>query len=236
MIEIKNVIVGYSNKALLSMDDVQLDLGQLYILIGKNGSGKSTLLKSIVGLEKVIDGSILLNTKNISTFSKQDTSKMIAFVRSTFPNTDYLKVYDYIALGRSPYTNAFGRLSNTDLDIIKSAIKTLNIEHLSEKFTTELSDGERQLVSIAKALCQDTSIILLDEPTAFLDYSNKTLLHTTLKRIALETKKCIILSSHDLELSLETKSDFLTVNSKSKKLELIKAPSDRQTLISIAFS
>lgn len=236
MIKFKNAAIGYSNTILFSIDSLELKNGGLYILIGKNGSGKSTLLKSIIGSQPLLSGQITINGKNVQSISKLDLSKSISFVQSTFPQTDYLRVYDYIALGRAPYTNALGRLKLTDKTIIEKAFKILKIEHLRNKFTSDLSDGERQLVSIAKALAQDTSTILLDEPTAFLDYSNKSLLHTTLKRIAKDTNKCIVLSSHDLDLSLETQCDFIAVNSKSKQLEFINAPTSKQDLIEIAFS
>lgn len=235
MIEFKDVSIGYKSTVLFSIENFSLDSGHLYILIGKNGSGKSTLLKTIVGNENAIKGKVLIDGQAVGSYTKRELAQKVSLVQSTFPITDYLRVYDFISLGRSPYTNALGRLSQKDKAAIDSAIQSLNIGYLTKKFTSDLSDGERQLVSIAKALCQDTALILLDEPTAFLDYSNKTLLHTTLKRIAKENNKCIILSSHDLELSLETESDFLAVNSNLKTLDLIQAPTNKERLISTAF-
>jgi iron complex transport system ATP-binding protein len=236
MIEFKKTVIGHKKSPLISIDFLELKAGELYILIGKNGSGKSTLLKSIIGFNSLLSGEVLVEGKNITSFSKSELSKTVSFVRSTFPQTDYLKVDDFIALGRSPYTNALGRLSLLDKDIINNSIQTLKIAHLKGKFTSDLSDGERQLVSIAKALTQDTSIILLDEPTAFLDYSNKSHLHQLLKRIAHETNKCIILSSHDLDLSLDTNCSFLAINNSTKELHLVEAPAEKSALLNMAFS
>ncbi|MDG1147258.1 MAG: ABC transporter ATP-binding protein [Crocinitomicaceae bacterium] len=235
MIEFNKTAIGFKSTPLVLIDSLKLDKGQLYILIGKNGSGKSTLLNAIVGIQDLLSGSILIDKKNIQSVSRRVLSKKISLVKPTFPQTDYLTVREFISLGRSPYTNALGRLRKTDNDIISKSLEILNITSLGNKFTSELSDGERQLVSIAKAIAQDTSVILLDEPTAFLDYSNKLLLHQTLKRIAKETNKCIILSSHDLELSIDTACDFLAINTKTSELTTLNSPVSKQDLLDIAF-
>ncbi|MEJ6776998.1 MAG: ABC transporter ATP-binding protein [Crocinitomicaceae bacterium] len=236
MITFNNVSIGFNKTPLISIDSLKLNKGELYILIGKNGSGKSSLLKSIIGSQPLLSGEIIIDSKNVHSYSRIELSKKISLVKSTFPKTDYLTVFDFVALGRSPYTKSLGRLRQKDNEIIHKSLEILNSVPLINKFTSELSDGERQLVAIAKAIAQDTSVILLDEPTAFLDYSNKSLLHHTLKRIAKKTNKCIVLSSHDLELSIDTACDFLATNNKTSELTFMKSPVSKDDLLGIAFN
>ena len=146
-----------------------------------------------------------------------------------------MRVFDFIALGRTPHTNAFGRLSKLDINKVEEAIKALNIEHLKEEFTTNISDGERQLVAIARAFAQDTPIILLDEPTAFLDYLNKKTALELLKTNAEKFMKCIVLSSHDLELCIDAKIPFLVVNNSKKEIIYCEAPLSLDSIIEQAF-
>lgn len=235
MIQFTGARIGY-NQSLLEIADLQLQKGTLYILVGKNGAGKSTLLKSMIGQERLLSGSIKMDGHEISVLNEHQMAEKIAFVRSTFPPTDFMRAYDYVALGRTPHTNAFGRLNVTDRECIDRAFELLEITHLKNSFTTSLSDGERQMVAIARAVAQDTACILLDEPTAFLDYTNKVRILQFLKRIAQEEGKCIVLSSHDIELSIEAACPFLLVNVHEKSLNLLPVPVQKEAVIQGAFS
>lgn len=210
MIEINKVTIGI-NANLFSIDKVKLEKGKLYALIGKNGSGKSTFLKTLGELIQPFKGEIQwrMNSRK---------EQRIAFVTSKFDGIEYLTTYDYIALGRAPYTNIFGKLKSEDHDFIKNICNKLNINSLLDKFTTEISDGERQIASIAKAICQDTELIILDEPIAFLDYENKIKITQILAEIAKQRNCCIIHSSHDIDISLMIVNEILIIDSVNKKL------------------
>lgn len=233
MIESKGLHIGYSD-SILKVQDLQLKTG-LHILIGKNGSGKSTFLKTITGQLAPIEGNISLNDHDIGSIELTKIPTIISFVGSQFPIVDFMRVFEFIELARSPYTNYFGRISQKDHQISMEALQILGIENLKYRFTSQLSDGEKQLVSIAKAISQETSIIALDEPTAFLDYSNKKLVLDKLIKLSQEFDKCIILSSHDIDLSIEANCPFLVINDNKKELQIHDSSITKQEIISIAF-
>ncbi|OFZ12536.1 MAG: hypothetical protein A3D92_02820 [Bacteroidetes bacterium RIFCSPHIGHO2_02_FULL_44_7] len=235
MIQFTGAHIGYK-ESLLEIRDLHLQKGTLYILVGKNGAGKSTLLKSIIGQERLLSGSLKIDGEEISTLSERQIAGKLAFVRSTFPPTDFLSAFDYVALGRTPYTDTFGRLNQSDREQIDRAFDLLEIRHLKNTFTTSLSDGERQMVAIARAVAQNTSCILLDEPTAFLDYTNKARILQFLKKIAQEEEKCVVLSSHDIELSIDAACPFLLVNTNQKSLNELPVPVQKEAVIQGAFS
>lgn len=235
MIELYQIEIGHKTP-LFSIDDLQLLKGRMYVLIGANGSGKTTFLQSVTGVLKPFKGEIKMNGKLVSSFSRVERAKTIAFVNSKFDGIDFLRVRDYIALGRTPYTNALGRLIENDWKIVDEAISLLDLAKLQDKFTTELSDGERQMTAIARAITQQTDLIILDEPTAFLDYSNRKKVMELMKFISSELNKCVIVSSHDLELCLESQTELLVVNKNEKCLEHHEASFiSKEKLIAVGF-
>lgn len=233
MIALNQVHIGYS-ESILRCDDIKLECGKVYILVGKNGIGKSTLLKTLSKQIQPISGNITINERPIRTLSASELPKLLAFVPVHFPQMDFVRSREFISAGRAPYTNAMGRLSDIDAQEVQHAIDLLGINMLRDRFTSELSDGEKQLVAISKAVAQKTPIILLDEPTAFLDYSNKKKVLSVLQKTAESLNKCIVLSAHDIDLCLEFSSHFLVVNSESKQLELHLNPT-REEIIASAF-
>jgi iron complex transport system ATP-binding protein len=233
LISLNSIDVGYKTP-LLSVVNLSLELGNLYALVGKNGSGKTTLLQSIIGAIPTINGEILLDEKSIHVMTNVERAKKIAFVETKFMGISYLTGFEYVAIGRTPYTNALGRLSEIDKIQIAKSLEILNITYLSDKFTTQMSDGERQLLQIARALAQETPYILMDEPTAFLDYSNKRNLIEKLQEIAQVQQKCILLSCHDIEICLENKLPFLIVSEKDKRIEL-RANASKEDILNLAF-
>jgi iron complex transport system ATP-binding protein len=136
-----------------------------------------------------------------------------------------MTAYEFVSLGRFPYTGLLGRLSKVDFEIIDKTFTLLGIEKLKDKFTSEISDGEKQMLQVAKALVQETDCILLDEPMAFLDYSNKRILIEKLAQISKEFNKCVLLSSHDIEICLDFELPFLVVSNQDKTIEMIEIPS-----------
>jgi iron complex transport system ATP-binding protein len=202
MIQLKELSIGYQRE-ILHAETMILEAGNVYALVGRNGIGKSTFIQTMSGLQKQLAGEITLNGQSISGMNTKEIAETISLVDTRFEGVEYLKVKDYLALGRAPYTDLFGRLDPKDWQIIQDVASDLSIVHLLEKFSDEISDGERQLCAVGRAFVQETPIILLDEPTAFLDYINRKKLLELLLRLAREKSKCIVLSSHDLELCLD---------------------------------
>lgn len=233
MITTNNLHIGYGQK-LLEVDALDLSAG-VYILIGKNGSGKSTFLKTITGVLPPISGSVSLNGHAIHSFSGIDRPKHIAFVQTQFPVVDFLRVSEYLALGRSPHTAFFGKLSEQDVSIVDDALETLGIKHLADRFTNELSDGERQMVAIARTFAQQTAIIALDEPTAFLDYKNKSEIIEKLMELGKSHGRCIVLSSHDLDQSIASGADYLVVDHNESKLSHYPSGTSKEKIVALAF-
>lgn len=233
MIEFKNCEIGYKSP-LLRISDLKLEAGVLYSLIGSNGSGKTTWMQSILGTIPFLSGEIFFQGKKLSELRANERAKKIAFVSSKFDGVLHLSCWDYIALGRMPHTNFLGALSTDDKVIVDKIIDRLNIRHLAQKDSLEMSDGERQIASIARALAQETPFILLDEPTAFLDYSNRIKILTLLREIAHEEQICVLQSSHDLELCLEYSDQFLLVDTHQKEL-LQREKTTKTEVISLAF-
>lgn len=206
-VTLKNLTIGYRSKhqlrAVASSMNASLQSDELTCLIGANGIGKSTLLRTLAGFQPPLDGEILIQDKALSSYSSQELAKEIGVVLTSRTDTPQLTVEEIIGIGRSPYTGFWGSLSSTDKQIVADAIQQVGIQQLAHRNINELSDGERQKVMIAKALAQQTQIIILDEPTAFLDFPSKVEVLQMLRRLAHEEHKTILLSTHDVELALQ---------------------------------
>ena len=172
----------------------------------------------------------------METIPKKELAKKVAFVGTSFPVMDNLSVYEYLMLGRIPYTNVFGTTNIDDAKIVRSVIDLLQISYLEEKFTRQLSDGEKQLIAIAQALVQQTGIVLLDEPTAFLDYENKWKILKILKKCTVENQLCTVFSSHDLDITLEVADNLLLINPQTKEIREVKTDAiTKEEIISFCF-
>lgn len=202
---IDDATIGYrQGKKVVSVAEginVSLHCGELVALIGRNGAGKSTLLRTLSAFQKPLLGVVCLSGKNVSDLSTRDVSKEVAVVL-TATEAAPLTVRELVSLGRTPYTDFIGRMTAKDVSAVDKAINAMGIEHLADRKLATLSDGERQKCMIAKALAQETPIILLDEPTAFLDFASKVNLLRLLKQLAQEEQKAILVSTHDIELAL----------------------------------
>lgn len=202
ILKTSSLSIGYADKAVVSDINVTLNEGDIIALIGPNGAGKSTLFKTFSTHIKPLGGKIELFGKDINLYSNNERAKMLGIVLTERPDDMFLKVYDVVAAGRYPYTGMFGKLSENDEKEIKASLELVGVNNLIDRVFNTLSDGEKQKVMIAKAIAQNTPIIMLDEPTAFLDYPSKIELFSLLKKLAKEQKKAILFSSHDLELLL----------------------------------
>ena len=212
IISLSQLSVGYSlSHPVISDINLELRSGQLACLIGENGIGKSTLLKTLTGFLPKLKGSLLLGNRDIESFSQRELARQVSIVLTQKPDVQNLTIEEIIGLGRSPYTGFFGRLRTEDRKVVDDAIATMGIEKLRGRMIQTLSDGERQKVMIAKALAQETPIILLDEPTAFLDFPSKAETFQSLQRMAHERDKLILLSTHDLELAVRFADSLLEV-------------------------
>jgi iron complex transport system ATP-binding protein len=211
----QNVSIGYHHKKQTDTiaNDISLTFadGSLIALIGANGIGKSTLLRTLTGIQKPLSGEVQLNHKNITSYTPAQLAQNLAVVLTEPLPPSNLTVFELVALGRQPYTNWLGTLSPEDLDKVNKAIMLTQIEHLVPKKHFEISDGQLQKVLIARALAQDTPLIVLDEPTTHLDLLHKVNLIRLLKKLASETGKCILFSTHDLDLALQLSDEIVVM-------------------------
>ena len=177
--------------------------GELTCLLGRNGIGKSTLLRTLSAFQPALEGEVLMGDAPLSTCSDKELSQRIGVVLTEKPDVRNMTVAEMVGMGRSPYTGFWGTLSENDRQIVDEALLLVGIGELRGRMIHTLSDGERQKVMIAKALAQQTSVIYLDEPTAFLDFPSKVEMLQLLRNLAHEEQKTIFLSTHDVELSLQ---------------------------------
>ena len=223
VLKTKDLHIGYKDKAILPPINVSLEEGSMIALIGPNGAGKSTLFKTLTAHIKPIGGSVELMGKELSEYSAKEKAMLIGLVLTERPDDMFLKVYDVVASGRCPYTNFFGKIEKEDENIIQESLDIVGINQLKDRYFNTLSDGEKQKVMIAKTLSQNTPIIFMDEPTAFIDYPSKIELFSLMKILSKERNKTIIFSSHDLELLLRYTDDIWLI---SKGKQLISAKKD----------
>ena len=213
-IQLRNLSIGYQTKhsvrTVAEGINGAIRSGELTCLLGANGVGKSTLLRTLAAFQPAISGEILISRKDeggtrkeISSLSDKELSKLIGVVLTEKPDVRNMSVRELVSLGRSPYTGFWGTYTDEDLRIVDEAIEMVGITDLVRRPVHTLSDGERQKVMIAKALAQQTPVIFLDEPTAFLDYPSKVEVLQLLRRISREAEKTIFLSTHDVELALQ---------------------------------
>ena len=177
--------------------------GELTCLLGRNGIGKSTLLRTLSAFQPALEGEVLMGDTPLTACSDKELSQRIGVVLTEKPDVRNMTVAEMVGMGRSPYTGFWGTLSENDCQIVDDALLLVGIGELRGRMIHTLSDGERQKVMIAKALAQQTSVIYLDEPTAFLDFPSKVEMLQLLRNLAHEEQKTIFLSTHDVELSLQ---------------------------------
>lgn len=200
-IVLTNLSVGYSHKAVATKLAATFAAGRLTCLLGRNGVGKSTLLKTIAGTLTPVAGSVTIGGIQTASLSRQERARTVSVVLTQRPDVRGITVAQMVAMGRQPYTNFLGKLQSADRDAMAEAIRLTAIGPLQERMVQTLSDGEWQKTMIAKALAQHTPVILLDEPTAFLDYPSKVEVLSLLGQLAHEQGKTIVLSTHEVELA-----------------------------------
>lgn len=206
--------VGYRGHRVVEDISLSLPSGRLVCLLGPNGAGKSTLLRTLCGFQPPIAGTVTISGSDITTMSAAEVARLVSVVLTDRPLTPSLTAREMVGMGRAPYTGFWGRLSDDDRRLVSEAMQTVGIAPLATRRMGRLSDGERQKVMIAKALAQHTPVIVLDEPTAFLDYPSKVAVMKTLARLAHDEGKTILMSTHDLELAAQLGDELMEIENK----------------------
>ena len=212
MIKLNDITLSFGSRTLIERASAHFECGRMTALLGRNGTGKSTLLRAIASLGEVQGGAIEIGGRELSELSNADLARMVAFVNTERVSVEAMTAYDLVAVGRSPYTDWSGRLRSSDHEAIERSIRIAGVEHLADRYVDTLSDGECQRVMIAKALAQDTPAILLDEPTSYLDMPNRYELCTLLGRLAHDEGKCVLFSTHELDIALTLSDNIALVD------------------------
>jgi iron complex transport system ATP-binding protein len=206
-IELNNLRVGYRSrsfeKSVFGPVNVKINQSEMVGIIGRNGIGKSTLLRTIANLQPQLDGEIFIGGISNRYISLKEMARTVSFVSTEYLHSFQIKVDEIIAMGRFPYTGWLGRLNDADKKAIKQAVSQTGVSHLMDKSLHELSDGERQKVMIARALAQDTPLIILDEPTAYLDLPSRYEILMILHDLTVHNDKTILFSTHDLSIAMD---------------------------------
>lgn len=214
-----NLSIGYKSKKdeIVIAKDLNLNLGagKLTALIGANGIGKSTLLKTLTGIQKPLSGTVFINGEDIHKMNPAALALHLSVVLTERLPPSNLSVFELVALGRQPYTNWIGTLNKIDIAKINEAMERSQITHLAHKKHYEISDGQLQKVLVARALAQDCPIIVLDEPTTHLDLLHKVALFKLLKRLTQETNKCILFSTHDIDMAIQLSDEMILMTPES---------------------
>ncbi len=206
-ISIRQLSIGYRERRrqVVVMEGLNGTIrgGELTCLLGPNGVGKSTLLKTLSAFLPPLSGQVLLDGNDLSAFTPRQLARHLGVVLTAKPEAQHLTVEEIVGMGRMPYTGFWGTLQADDRRVVDGAIDMMGLQTLRNRMAGQLSDGESQRMMIAKALAQQTPVIFLDEPTAFLDFPGKVELMRLLQRVAHETGKIVFLSTHDVEMALQ---------------------------------
>lgn len=218
-----NLEIGYSHsrkqKTIIASDlDLALQSGEMVCLVGPNGVGKSTLIRTLIGLQPALGGRLILQGKPIEKYSSKDLAKLVSVVLTGQVQVGAMKVRNLVGLGRFPFTGLFGAYSQKDEAVIQDALRMTGSEALNERFVHELSDGERQRVMIARALAQEPLLLVLDEPTAFLDLPGRVAIMHLLRDLAHNHGKAVLTSTHDLDLAMHI-ADRMWLMGKDGKIQ-----------------
>ena len=215
VISCQDLSIGYQNKkkvaVIASAINFSITQGTLVALVGSNGIGKSTLLKSLTAMLPPLSGSLQIDAKEITAYSSLELSSKLSVVLTEAPASKNLTVLELVSLGRQPHTNWMGKLTQNDKDIIQQALEDTDLDSLKNKNCFELSDGQLQRVYIARALAQDTPLIILDEPTTHLDLYHRAAIVKLLKKLTVEKNKTILFSTHEIDLAIQISDKMLVM-------------------------
>ena len=237
IIKLENVSVGYQQKKqqnpILENINIAIEQGKLIGIIGVNGSGKSTLLRTLARQQKNLSGTISIANKPIKNYTSNHWAKKVSWVHTENSIPSNLLVKELVALGRQPHTNWLDKLNNEDIKKINEALEFTKLTDLKDKTCTNLSDGQLQKTFIARAICQDTPGIFLDEPTTHLDISNKVETLKLLQKLCKDFGKTIVFSTHEIELSLQICDSIIIIDKNDVFLKSINSLMDSNLINSI---
>lgn len=210
-LELKGLSVGYNGKALIHDINVNINRGDIITLIGPNGAGKSTILKSITRQLALINGQVLYQGKKLEEYSYRDLSTEVAVMLTERMKTEIMSCHDIVATGRYPYTGRLGILSREDEEKVDEAMRSVHAENLGSRDFNAISDGQKQRVLLARAFCQEPQVLILDEPTSYLDIRHKLDLLAILRRMAKEKHMTVIMSLHEIDLAMKISDKLLCI-------------------------
>ncbi|MCR4924055.1 MAG: ABC transporter ATP-binding protein [Lachnospiraceae bacterium] len=216
ILELEKLAIGYGKRKKPLIEDIDLKVreGEIISLLGQNGVGKSTFIYTLSGITRALKGSIVLYGKDMLKLSPKELSKNMAALLTRRPETEWMTVREMVEMGRYPYTGRLGRLGDRDKEIVSDLINELELNELEDKLFYRLSDGQKQRVMLAKALCQEPKLLLLDEPAGFLDIKYKIEMTRLLKRLAREKNIAIIAAIHELDIAKEISDHVLCFKDK----------------------
>jgi len=206
---LRELSTGYKHRTVAKHLNAEIRNGELTCLLGKNGIGKSTLLRTLSASQPPLSGEVIFDNIKLFSLSDSERARLISVVLTEKIDVQDLSLAEVVAIGRSPYTGFWGKLSRQDEKIVREAMQQVHIEDMATRMMATLSDGERQKVMIAKALAQQTPIILLDEPTAFLDFPSKMEIMSLLRHLSSTMNKLIFLSTHDVDIAIQLADNLL---------------------------
>lgn len=210
IVECKSLVVGYGNNQVVSDVNIKVNSGEIVTIIGANGAGKSTLLKTIAGLLPVMSGQILFDGKDMTDISAKEKARFLSILLTDKIHSEYMNCYDVVATGRYAYTNGLGMLSEDDKEEIEKAINMIDIDSFRNQMFDKLSDGQKQRVMLARAICQNPRMIVLDEPTSYLDIGYKLEIMTILRELS---KKgiAVLMTMHDLDIAKKVSDTVISI-------------------------
>lgn len=222
--ETENLSVGYSGKTLIHDINIAVEKAKILTLIGPNGSGKSTILKTITKHLEKIGGVITIENQNMAKLSNKELAKRMSVMLTERIDPELMTCEQVVAMGRYPYTNYFGGLTEEDRRVVRESLVMVRAEGLAERPFSDISDGQRQRIMLARAICQDPEIIVLDEPTSYLDIRHKIELLDILRKMATEKNVAVVMSLHEIDLAAKVSDQIICV--KGDKIELFGTPEE----------
>lgn len=220
----ENLSVGYSGKVLIHDINLSVERGKILTLIGPNGAGKSTILKTITKHLEKIAGVVTIENQNISKWSNKELAKRLSVMLTERISPELMTCEQVVAMGRYPYTNHFGALTPEDKRVVQESLRLVRAEELANRSFSDISDGQRQRIMLARAICQDPDIIVLDEPTSYLDIRHKIELLDILRKMAAEKNVAVVMSLHEIDLAAKISDQIICI--KGDRIELFGTPEE----------